>query len=180
MATKKELDLFIEKRNLYIDQLDEKEITKEEFLNLNFLLLDQLSMTPFLTISTYEQGLYNYHYYNTLAKYYNTRRNQIHSRNKKDRSYKELTNKCMNYYREKDRALGEILRIKNYKGVIAYYVKVFSTRLQRERLFEIYLEDEEKAIFHTFDKKILEGLKNHHCFLEEERISLIDNYVNNK
>lgn len=169
------LDLFMEKRNSIIDRLDRKEITKEEFLEENYFLLNRLSMKPFLKIDNISKGIYNYQYYNILAKYHGNLANDYKNRDKK--KYKKEINKINNYYYEKDKIIIKILDIDNYENIESYYIKMHSTRLNNN-LFEIVITNREKAIFHSMNIEILKKLKENKVFIEETKLSKIDEYVN--
>lgn len=179
MNINKELEIFFAKRNHLIDLLDEGKIDKEIFIDNNYRLIDELSMKPFPQVKSYEEGMYNYQYYNTLAKYFNTRANEVKFDKNKQRQYKDSINKCNNYYYEKDRTLKQMLYIKEFKNMTAYFVTLFSERLQT-KLYEIVFIDEEKAVFHSMNPTILKELKSYGVFEEGERPSVIDGYINEK
>ncbi|WP_242491851.1 DUF6648 family protein [Miniphocaeibacter massiliensis] len=175
MSEKEIIKSFIEKRNTLINKLDSKEIDKNEFLVLNYQMVDKLSMKPFLKIDTVEKGIYNYQYYNILAKYHNYRANDYKGKNKK--KYNVEINKSSNYYSEKDKVTIEILRLINFENVESYYITMFSSRL-KNNIFEIVLLDYEKAIFHSMNNIILQELKKNKVFSNIEKLSKIDSYVN--
>ena len=64
-------DDFFDNRSSLIIQFSNGDITKREFLEYNFELVRKTNLKPFLKVDTYEKGMYNYQYYNVLAKYYN-------------------------------------------------------------------------------------------------------------
>lgn len=179
MSIKKEIEVFLKERNCLIDQLDEGKIDKELFIQKNLELIQKISMKPFSRILSYEEGMYNYQYYNTMAKYYNNRANEYKFDRKKKRKYQEAYNKCRNYYHEKDRTLEQMLIIKEFKNMESYYVSLYSTRL-KDQLFEIVFTDKEKAVFHTMNPQILALLKENHVFVDEIRESVISDYINTK
>ncbi len=169
------IKLFIEKRNSLINELDNKKIDKDEILRRNYQMIDRLSMKPFLKIDTVEKGIYNYQYYNILAKYHNNSAGKYKGKNKK--RYNREINKVSNYYSEKDKTTMEILKLVNFSDLEAYYISMFSTRLQNN-MFEIVLFNYEKAIFHSMNPNILKELKSNGVFSNNERTSKIDSYVN--
>lgn len=179
MSIKKEISLFFQKRNNLIDQLDNREIDKDQFIQGNLSLIQQLSMKPFAQITSFEEGMYNYQYYNTMAKYYHTLANDYKPYKSKQRKYQENFNKCKNFYAEKDKALERMLVLKEYKNMEAYYVSLYSSRLKNQ-LYEIVFLDEEKAVFHTLNSAILKLLKENHVFRDEVRESVISDYINTK
>lgn len=169
------LNLFMEKRNLIIDKLDRKEITKEEFLIENYSLLNRLSMKPFLKIDNLSKGVYNYQYYNILAKYHGNLANNYKGKDKK--KYKQEINKINNYYYEKDRIILQVLEIIKYKDIESYFIKMHSNRLNNS-LFEIIITNKEKIIFHSMNEELLRKLKENNVFSDEVKLSKIDLYVN--
>ena len=132
-------------------------------------------MKSFLKLDTVEKGIYNYQYYNILAKYHNYAANEYKGKNKKKYSF-EL-NKANNYYSEKDKTTMEILKLLKFENIESYYITMFSNRL-KNNIFEIVLLDYEKAIFHSMNEKILKELKNNGVFSNIEKKSKIDSYVN--
>jgi len=91
------------------------------------------------------------------------------------RDYLEKSNY---YYSRKDRATLTALRMLDFRGVVAYFVKVRS-RFLKGRLFEIVIE-EENIILHSTSPLILRCLREEGVFQEESRKSLIDEYVNHR
>ncbi|WP_300408387.1 DUF6648 family protein [Lagierella sp.] len=163
---------FIYHRDRLIKSLEEGEMDKELFLFRNALLVEKLSMRPFNPVDSIEKGLYNYHYYNVLAKQYNNLGNSTNGRKQKFNF-----NKRDNYYCEKDKSLEAMLELRNYKNVKAYFIHLHSTRL-KNYIFEVVFTDKEYAIFHSKNIKILNKLKKNRVFSESPQKSLIDTYVN--
>lgn len=171
----KKLETFNKWRKESIDLLTEKKICKNEFLNINYEYLVKLDLKPFSNISTVLEAVYNYQYYNIMAK----RSNQmaLNLISKKKKRYKQEINNRENYYYLKDIATEKLLELIDYKDIEAYYIKLKSKRLTGE-IFEIYLKDYDKLILHSKNKCLLKKLKDKKCFLEEAKVSMIDSYVN--
>ena len=74
--------------------------------------------------------------------------------------------------------LTALLIVLDFRGVVAYFVKVRS-RFLKGRLFEIVIE-EENIILHSTSPLILRCLREEGVFQEESRKSLIDEYVNHR
>ena len=70
-----------------------------------------------------------------------------------------------------------LIEILKYENMESYYIILKSNRLKGE-IFEIYVKNMDQAILHSKSKLILEKLKEHEVFVDEERQSLIDSYVN--
>ena len=171
----KKLEAFNKWRKESIDLLTEKKIGKNEFLEINYEYLVKLDLKPFSNISTVIQAIYNYQYYNIMAKRSNKLALTFVSKKKK--KYQQEINNRENFYYLKDIATDKLLDLIKYKDIEAYYIKLKSKRLTGE-IFEIYLKDYDKLILHSKNKAILKKLKDNKCFLDEAKISMIDSYVN--
>lgn len=169
------LDIYKKKRNELIDKLNDKKISKTEFIEENNLLIYRSNIRPFAIIKSVDEGLYNYQYYNLKAKEYNSLANKY--KYKKNKKYQIAIGKCRNYYAQKDISIAKILDIIDYKNIDAYMIDVLSNRMKDE-LYEIVLKDFEKMIFHTINKDIKKELIRRKIFDENPRKSLIDSYVN--
>ena len=78
----KQLEIFFKRRNELIKELSIRKIDKLSFLEKNYELIQNLNMKPLLNISTLEEGMYNYQYYNILAKFFK-QKSILYSNNKK-------------------------------------------------------------------------------------------------
>lgn len=173
----KQLEVFFKKRNDLISELSQGKIDKIAFLEKNYELIQNLNMKPLLNISSLEEGMYNYQYYNILAKYFK-QKSQLYSNNKKkQKKYNENLMKSNNYYAEKDKYLFRMIDFLDKDSSEAYFIDMNSKRLNNS-LFEIVVKDVEFAIFHSMNEKILEKLYEKNIFINETRISKIDDYVN--
>ncbi len=168
---------FFDKRSSLIVKYESGSITKREFLESNYNLVMKMNLKPFLRIDSYEMGMYNYQYYNVLAKYFTMMAKDIRCAKKRQRYYKYYLNKGNNYYHEKDKAVLNLLEYLNFKGVEAYYVDVNSKTLNN-KLYEIVLLDYKEAIFHSKALWLLNILKEKGVFKDEKKKSLIDDYIN--
>lgn len=173
----KQLEVFFKKRNDLISELSQGKIDKISFLEKNYELIQNLNMKPLLNISSLEEGMYNYQYYNILAKFFK-QKSQLYSNNKKkQKKYNENLMKSNNYYAEKDKYLFRMIDFLDKDSSEAYFIDMNSKRLNNS-LFEIVVKDVEFAIFHSMNEKILEKLYEKNIFVNETRISKIDDYVN--
>lgn len=168
---------FFDNRSSLIIQYANGDISKREFLEYNFDIVQNMNLKPFSKIDSYEKGMYNYQYYNVLAKYYTMLAKEIKNTRKHQRYYSYYLNKGNNYYHEKDRAALSLLKLIEFKGVEAYFVKMESKSL-RDKLYEIVLLDYKEAIFHSKATWLLEILREEKVFIEEKKVSLIDDYIN--
>ncbi len=160
-----------------IDLLDQSIYDKDSFLDANISYIMKLDLKPFTDIKTIDQAIYNYQYYNLLAKKANSEAIKIIHNPKKKKLYTRLINDRENYYYLKDKATINLLEIIDYKDVESYFIRLKSKRLMGE-IFEIHIKSIDKAILHSKNKDILDKLRQNDCFDDECRPSIIDSYVN--
>lgn len=170
-------DTFFEHRNSLIIQFKNGDISKREFLEGNFDFVQDMNVRPFSKIDSFEKGMYNYQYYNVLAKYYTMLAKDIKRAGKHNKYYVYYLNQGNKYYNEKDKATLQLLRFLNFKNVEAYFIRVES-RFLRNKLYEIVLKDYQYAIFHSKSLWLLDILKDEDVFIEGIKTSLIDEYIN--
>lgn len=163
------INKFIQARNKLIDRLDLGMIEKKDFLFQNYMLVIRFGIKPFKDPDTVFKGLYNYQYYNIMAKYSQSFPDK--------RDSKECLDKTNNFYREKDRAIIHILENKEAGRIIAYPLILDSYKLNCQ-LFEIILLDYEKIVLHSLNNDIKNLLLSLACFETKPRKSLIHTYVN--
>lgn len=155
------------------------EINKKDFLELNFNYMIDHKIKPFMTIDRFEKGMFNYQYYNVMAKYYKTLAQEQRLNGKSQVFYEKYLDDVRYYYDEKDKTTFRLLRFIKYKNVEAYYIKMESAQLEG-KLYEIILKDYEFAILHSTSEWILNALKREGVFSTERKKSVIDYYVNQK
>jgi len=172
-------DQFFEEREALIYQFTKGDISKREFIEEHYYFIMRLNLKPFKRIDSFEKGLYNYQYFNAIAKY-----NKLRSKDKKliekhPELVKELLEKVKEAYHRKDESVTRLLRFLDYQNVESYYIKSKSEFLDN-KLFEIVLNDYEGVIFHSISRGLLEELKREGVFCEIRKKSKIDEYVNKK
>lgn len=172
-------DTFFDHRNSLIIQYKNGDISKREFLEGNFDFVQEMHVKPFSKVDSYEKGMYNYQYYNVLAKYYTMLAKDLKREGKPEKYYIYYLNQGNYYYHEKDRATLQLLRFLNFENVEAYFIKVESKFL-KDKLYEIVLMNYQYAIFHSKSKWLLDILKKEGVFVEGTKVSLIDEYINEK
>ena len=173
----KKLEEFENWRKETIDLLDESKINKDEFLNINYNYLKKLSLKPFSYIDSLNKAVYNYQYYNVMAKKSNNEAQAIKNFKKKKKVYSKLINDRENFYYLKDLATLKILDLIDKNNIESYYINLKSKRL-KGYIFEINVLSLDKVILHSKNIRILDRLKNMGVFDENYRSSLIDSYVN--
>ncbi|MDR1537712.1 MAG: hypothetical protein LBU32_06905 [Clostridiales bacterium] len=155
-----------------IDQYVKGDMSKREYLAKNLDAVLSLRKDPFINADTLEKGLFNYQYFNALAK-------EAKASEPGERPGEPVGWRRSDYYYEKkDKATLNVLKILGYKGVAAYFIRVRSPHL-KGRLFEIIIE-EYQMILHSANPLILKMLRDEGAFIEETRESVIDGYINQK
>lgn len=161
-------------RQNLIDQYVKGDMTKREYLQENYDAVLNSDIKPFKNTDTIEKALYNYQYFNALAK-----QMKSISEDFKDYEMKKIyMEKSDYYYSKKDKSTNKILHMLDYRDIEAYFVKVKSKTL-KGKLFEIVLLNYD-VILHSTNTIILNHLKQEEIFTEQTRQSLIDDYINHK
>lgn len=165
----KKLSDYIRQRNNLIDRLTCGELDKVSFLFENYMLITRLNIKPFISPDTLDKCIYNYQYFNTLAKY--------------NKSYpdKRMTKRNIDmvkvFYDRKDQTIRTIIDHKDVGRIRAYPIRLNSKRLDKE-LMEIVLEDQDKCILHSLDPEIKKTLIKMKVYDHKSRESIIADYVN--
>ncbi len=169
-------DKFLDDRSSLIYKYSEGHISKTEFLKGNFLKVKEINIKPFKKVDSFKKGMYNYQYYNVVAKYYGMKaRESKENRNLNDYDYyRDMRNR---YYHEKDKATLDLLEYLDFENIKAYYVNMESEFLDGQ-LYEIILLDFDEAIFHSKSYWLLKILQKKGVFLKEKKKSVIDEYIN--
>lgn len=167
---------FLRHRQSLIDQYQKGDLSKEEFIEENYKFISTLNIEPFKKIDNVKKAIYNYQYYNVIAKYYQKRAHDLTKKNESRHDFLELANQ---YYSKKDYVTEKLLFILDFRGIEAYFVKVSSPNL-KNKLFEIVLKEYDNVILHSKSERILNLLINENAFINEERRSIVDNYINQK
>lgn len=172
-----DFETFFDERSSLIIQFGNGDITKKQFLEYNYDLVMNMHLKPFYKVDSYEKGMYNYQYYNVLAKYFKMMAKSVKNTRKHNRYYNYYLNKGNNYYHEKDKATLDLITYLEFKNMEAYYIKMNSKSLD-DKLFEIVLLNYEEAIFHSKAIWLLDILKEKNVFKDKKKVSLIDGYIN--
>ncbi|WP_019228027.1 DUF6648 family protein [Sedimentibacter sp. B4] len=172
-------DEFFEHRDMLIIQHMNGDISKKEYLDLNYRYMLEKNIKPFQRIDSFEKGMYNYQYYNMLAKYHRMIAQEIKDKGKHISFYSKYLEEADYYYNEKDKTSFRLLRYLHYENVESYFIKMESSALEG-KLYEIVLKDYEYAVLHSKSLWLLDVLKKENVFLAERKKSVIDYYVNQK
>lgn len=168
------LQKYFDYRQALIDQYAKGDLTKKEYLNKNLDAVLALKDEPFKRVDSVEKGLFNYQFFNAMAKDACMEAKKCYD---KDFCY-VYTEQMDYYYDRKDGATMKILELLDFRDVESYFIKVKSKEL-KNRLFEIILK-ERNMILHSTSEAILNRLREENCFSEGVRKSLIDGYINHK
>lgn len=168
------LQKYFNYRQALIDQYMKGDMTKREYLQRNLDAVLSLNIKPFKNVDTVDKALFNYQYYNAMAK-----DAKINSTGNTDKEYEHILYEKSNYYyHKKDRATMRVLELLDYANMDAYYIKVKSKYL-KNKLFEIILEDT-NTVLHSSNELILKRLKEERVFSEGVKRSVIDSYINQR
>lgn len=168
-------EVFLQNRQSLILQYNKGDLSKQEFIDENYRCIDSLCIKPFRKIDNVKKAIYNYQYYNVIAKYYQKKAHIMYKKSIKE-DFMEISGR---FYKKKDKTTEKLLKLLDFKGIEAYFVKVKSPNLKK-KLFEIVLKDYDNIILHSKNQKLLKILKDEMVFTHEVRKSLIDSYINQK
>lgn len=186
-------DQFLRHRQSLLVQYKMGDMTKNEFIIENFEYMESLGIKPFTQVDNIKKAVYNYHYYNVNAKYWQWIANDPKNTDKERRSY---YSESLNYYHFKDQATLALLRLIDFKAE-AYYVNVKSPLL-KGKLVEIVIKDpdilieidafhsltgfndNDYLILHTKSLGVIDALRKNGVLKEDKRQSLTDSYINQK
>ena len=172
-------DLFFEEREALIYKFNKGDITKKEFIEEHYFFIRRLNLKPFKIIDSFEKGIYNYQYYNAVAKYNKLRAKDKKLIEKHPELVKDILNESKTAYRAKDANIRKLLRFLKYENMEAYFIKSKSDYLDN-KLIEVVLYDYAGVILHSISRGLLEELKREGVFHEVRKKSKIDEYVNKK
>mgnify|MGYP000085471973 FL=1 len=169
-------DQFWQHRESLIYQYNIGDIGKDEFIERNYEYIQSMDVSPYRRVDNFKKGIFNYQYYNVLAKYY--QRKASRSRKGSDIRQAHL-DRARHFYEKKDRATARMIELTGYTGVKAYFVRVHSQAL-RNKLFEIIFDEYPRIVLHSTDEAILADLRDAGVFEEGKRRSIVHDYINEK
>lgn len=175
-AEKRQALKFYKRRSKLIEDYTRGEMSKREFIINNFQLAHQMS-GPYVKVDSFEKALFNYQYYNCMAKHYSMMASQCKKSKKNKRTYNRYFSLGNSFYEKKDDVVCQILEILNYEFIQAYPIQTDSERLD-DKLFEIVALKRKEAIFHSISPKIRKILCDKGLFDINKRPSLIAEYIN--
>ncbi|WZL71900.1 hypothetical protein QBE52_12380 [Clostridiaceae bacterium 35-E11] len=173
-------DKFFNNRKALIYQFRKGDITKREFIEAHYAFIQRLNLKPFkYRIDSFEKGLYNYQYYNMMAKYSYMKSKDAKLQKKHPKIAMQLQQDAQYYYKQKDKTIIKLLTYLDFVNVEAYYIKVKSPML-KNKLFEVVLKDYDDVVFHSISQWVVDRLREEGVFDEQKKKSMIDKYINEK
>jgi hypothetical protein len=172
-------DKFFKHRESLFRQFKKGDITKREFIEEHYAFIQSLNLRPYQRIDSFEKGIYNYQYYNMLAKYNYMRSKDAKLIQKHPNIAKKMLEDANYFYQQKDKSTIKFLEYLDFYKVEAYYIKVKSENL-KDKLFEIVLTDYENVVFHSKNPWLMQRLKEEGVWIEGKRKSIIENYINER
>lgn len=175
MIKNEKMKAFEKHREHLIDQLLAKECDKTEFVFRNYNFFNQEGQEPYEVVNTIEEGLYNYQYYNTMAKYARIMAKEL--------KYKDpfvavdFKKSAVKLYYKKEHVTTRLIELYDKGDMEAYFIKVSSKSLNG-KLFEIVFKDLDRVILHSMNLNILKLLNKRKCFENKTKKSIIDDYIN--
>lgn len=169
------IEKFFINRDKLIDELEGGRLSKTAFIEKNYEFVMDLELKPFEDNLDDKKCIYNYQYYNLLAKYENFKAQEVEFFDPE--LYDFHMEEANKYYEFKDKATLAFLEFVNYKNVKAYFLNLDSKRLEGQ-LFEVVFLDYNRAIFHSMNQKILSKLRENGKFSPVYKASIIHDYVN--
>lgn len=166
---------FFENRDALIDSYGLGRMNKTDFVERNYEFMEELKMEPFKRPKDHKECIYNYQYYNIMAKYANLQAQELE--NYDPQGSEKFLEEELSYYVLKDEATLSLLEYVEYDNVESYYMNLKSNRLSG-LLFEIIFKDFNRAIFHSMNPKILKKLRSKQVFSPVYKDSVISSYVN--
>lgn len=173
---KNEINEFLKHRETLIYLYNIGDLSKAEYIEESYRYIQQMRTEPFKRIDNMKKGIFNYQYYNVIAKYF---QRKAHAPNQSASRKQRMEEIALSFYASKDRTSLKILEMLNFEGVSAYVVKVKSTKL-KGKLFEIVFDDYEDVVLHSIDENLREILIREKVFQENIKLSVIDCYINKK
>jgi hypothetical protein len=167
---------FMKNRQNLIKQYEKGDFTKEEFIEENYRCIMSLGIKPFRKIDNIKKGIYNYQYYNSLAKYYQKRAHELEKRHEARQDFLEMAN---HFYHKKDKTTEKMLKLVDFQKIEAYYVKVKSLNL-KNKLIEIVFTEYDNVVLHSKSDAVASLLARENILIDKEKKSLTDSYINQK
>ncbi|MFW5888019.1 MAG: DUF6648 family protein [Bacteriovoracia bacterium] len=172
-------DKFREKRESLIIMLKNGDISKKEYIEETYYYIREQDIKPFKIVDNFNKAVFNYQYYNMMAKYSKLKAKEIQKFGKHFQQMKKHLEKVNYYYHKKNQTTLRALELRNFEDVEAYYIKVKSMHL-KNKLFEIVFLEDAKVVFHSNSEWLARRLEEEGVFTCGKKHSIIESYVNER
>jgi hypothetical protein len=170
---------FAQMRESLIFQYKKGDLNKKEYVRQSHDLLIHFEATPFNNVDSFDKAVFNYHYYNTMAKYTRMKAEELRKSGKHPDLYRHYIERKDHYYRLKDRMTWKAVSLLDFQDVEAYHIKVRSGFL-KENLFEVVFRQYPTVVFHSRGQWLQSRLEEEGIFDHRTKRSVIESYVNEK
>ncbi|ABR49793.1 conserved hypothetical protein [Alkaliphilus metalliredigens QYMF] len=170
---------FFQQREAFIVQYKNGDMTKKEYIEESYFYMKQNDIKPFQKMDSFEKAIYNYQYYNMMAKYCYLQAKEIKKYGKHSEKQREYLQRVNQYYYQKDKSTMAALEVEEFRGVEVYYIRTKSSYL-KDQLYEIVFKGHKGVILHSKSAWLRERLEDEQIFSEVIKNSLIENYINEK
>ncbi len=170
---------FKEKRESLIIMLKNGDITKKEYIEESYYYIREQEIVPFKIVDNFNKAVFNYQYYNMMAKYSKMQAKEIQKFGKHFQQMKKHFEKVNYYYHKKNQTTLKALELNDFQNVEAYYIKVKSRHL-KNKLFEIVFHKDAKVVFHSSSEWLAKRLEEEGVFTCGKKQSVIESYVNER
>ena len=172
-------DKFKEKRESLIIMLKNGDISKTEYIEESYFYICDHGVKPFKNVDNFNKAVFNYQYYNMMAKYSKLKAKEIEYYGKHEKLGRDQRERINKYYHEKNRTTLKAIELLDYQGVEAYFIKVWSQNL-KDKLFEIVFRDYPSVVFHSNGEWLRKRLEEEGIFHHIRKKSIIESYVNER
>lgn len=172
-------DDFSKMRDSLIFQYKKGDLSKKEYIRESHDLLIRLEACPFQNVDSFEKAVFNYQYYNTMAKYAKMKAEELLKKEKHRDLYRSYIDRKDRYYKQKDRMSWNAAQLIQFQDVEAYYIKVTSQFL-KDNLFEIIFLQYPSVVFHSKSRWLQMKFEEEGIFDHRMKRSIIETYVNEK
>lgn len=170
---------FKEKRESLIVMLKNGDISKTEYIEESYYYICDHGVKPFKIVDNFNKAVFNYQYYNMMAKYSKLKAKEIEYYGKHERLGREHRGRVNDYYHQKNRMVLKAVELLDFQGVEAYFIKVRSQNL-KEKLFEVVFHEHPSVVFHSKGEWLRKRLEEEGIFQPVRKNSIIESYVNER
>ncbi|SFH56904.1 hypothetical protein SAMN05192551_101565 [Tindallia magadiensis] len=170
---------FFAQRESLIFQYKKGDLNKREYIEESHAYLVNQDVKPFKNVDAFEKAVFNYQYYNIMAKYFHMKSETLKTSAKHPELAKQYSEKRDKHYHLKDKMTLRAVELKDYYDLEAYYIKVSSVQLKKV-LYEIIFHEHPDVVFHSKSRWLRERLEREGVFSNTTKRSVIEQYVNEK